>query len=78
MTLPPRSPAAPLLERVTLRFTVSVGLLGGLVALILLVALPLLGFEKGLYAVADLQLFSAGATVFRITRAQGASYPQTK
>lgn len=46
MTLPPRSPAAPLLERVTLRFTVSVGLLGGLVALILLVALPLLGFEK--------------------------------
>jgi len=47
MTLPPRSPAAPLLERATLTFTVSAGLLGGLVALSLLVALPLLGFEKG-------------------------------
>lgn len=44
MEKPPRPPATPLLDQPTLQFVLSVGMLGGLVALALLLLLPGLGY----------------------------------
>lgn len=47
MNIPPRNPKTPLLDRLTLRFVVGVGMLGGLVALSLMQIMPKFGFVYG-------------------------------
>lgn len=47
MNMSPRNPKTPLLDRLTLRFVIGVGMLGGLVALSLLQLMPKFGFRYG-------------------------------